>query len=215
MMKARMKRWLAWSLIGFGVLAIVTATFIARTSPANTELPPASPAAGVRLPSAQKPKPEDIRRYTVAPNEPKFIDVPAIGVKQARVIGLGLANNGQIAVPDNLYDAGWYSASAKPGQVGAMFIYGHVSSWQAEGLFYDLKKLRVRDTVTVTNGNDQQFTYRVVAIKTYPRDSVDMKSVLASIDSKPGLNLMTCAGKIIQGTNDFSERLVVYTSLET
>jgi LPXTG-site transpeptidase (sortase) family protein len=113
-----------------------------------------------------------------------------------------------------IYDAGWYNASAKPGQDGAMFIYGHVSSWQANGAFYNLKKLTAGDTITITRGDNATFTYKVVSSKIYPKDDVDMNAVLAPVDaSKPGLNLMTCTGTVIKGTSEFSDRLVVFMSL--
>jgi hypothetical protein len=45
-------------------------------------------------------------------------------------------------------------------------------------------------------------------------DSVPMNIVLTPTKSaNSGLNLMTCAGSIIKGTSEFSERLVVFTSL--
>jgi LPXTG-site transpeptidase (sortase) family protein len=129
-------------------------------------------------------------------------------------MSLGVVKNNQIAVPDNIYDAGWYNGSAKPGQKGAMFIYGHVSSWKAKGIFYNLKKLKPGDSITVTRGDDSTFTYKVVTTKIYPYNNVDMKQVLAPADqNKPGLNLMTCTGKIIKNTSEFEQRLVVFTTL--
>ncbi|HSX36820.1 MAG TPA: sortase [Patescibacteria group bacterium] len=165
-------------------------------------------------PSAVKPSATAVANYTVAPDLPKYVSIPSIGVATARVIQLGLSGNGQIATPDNIYDTGWYNGSAKPGKQGAMFIYGHVSSWQANGVFYNLKKLRPGDYVTITRGDNTTYTYQVVTSKTYPYNNVDMDEVLSPIDaSTPGLNLMTCTGQVMAGTSEFSERLVVFTKL--
>jgi sortase A len=165
-------------------------------------------------PSSTKPSPRAVASYTVAPDLPKYMNIPAIDIQQTRVIKLGHLANGEITTPDNIYDAGWYEDSAKPGQSGAMFIYGHVSSWTAEGVFYNLKKLQPGDKVTITRGDNKKFTYQVVSSKVYPHDKVDMHAVLSPTNpNKPGLNLMTCTGKIIKGTSEFSERLVVFTSL--
>jgi LPXTG-site transpeptidase (sortase) family protein len=162
-------------------------------------------------PSAVKPKPKEVSAYKVAPDLPKYISIPAIHVDSARVIGLGLKDN-QIASPANIYDAGWYQNSAKPGQAGAMFIFGHVSSWQANGVFHDLKKLKPGDKIAVTKGDNTVFNYKVVSQKVYDADNVDMNEVLAPVNpAKPGLNLLTCAGKVIKGTSNFSERLVVFS----
>ncbi|MDB5166433.1 MAG: Sortase family enzyme [Candidatus Saccharibacteria bacterium] len=166
------------------------------------------------VPSSVKPPAKAINTYRVPADNPKYIAIPAIDVGKTRTIQLGVLANGSIAVPDNIYDAGWYGASSKPGQNGAMFVYGHVSSWKANGIFYDLKKLKAGETVIVTNGANKVFTYRVINIKRYAYDKVDMGQVLAPVNPMmAGLNLMTCAGQIIKGTSEFSERLVVFTSL--
>ena len=95
-----------------------------------------------------------------------------------------------------------------------MFIFGHVSSWTANGVFHDLKKLKPGDQIAVTRGDDKVFIYQVVSSKVYSADDVDMNEVLSPVNAaKPGLNLMTCSGSVIKGTNNFSERLVVFTSL--
>lgn len=168
----------------------------------------------ISAPSSVKPANTAIVNYQVAPTLPKYIALPTISIGNTRVVRLGLSKNGSIATPDNIYDTGWYQDSAKPGEPGAMFLYGHVSSWTAQGVFYNLKKLKPGDAVKVTRGDDKIYSYQVISTKTYPSDNVDMQTVLAPIDpNTPGLNLMTCTGQVIKGTNDFSERLVVFTSL--
>jgi hypothetical protein len=38
-----------------------------------------------------------------------------------------------------------------------------------------------------------------------------MSALLSPINAgKPGLNLITCTGDVIKGTNDFTERIVVF-----
>jgi sortase A len=97
-----------------------------------------------------------------------------------------------------------------------MFIYGHVSSWTADGVFYNLKKLVTGDDITITRGDNQTYTYKVVRSEVYPYNNVPMNTVLSPSNPKvPGLNLMTCTGSVIKGTSEFNERLVVYTNLVT
>jgi sortase (surface protein transpeptidase) len=104
-------------------------------------------------------------------------------------------------VPDNIYETGWYDGSSKPGQAGAMFIYGHVSSWTANGIFYSLKKLIPGYQITIIRGDNITYTYQVVSTKIYPYNNVNMSQVLAPINSnKPGLNLMTCTGQVMSVT---------------
>jgi sortase A len=214
--KLRLGRWFGMVLIvvgiGCGAAAIVLNNRQLKpppvTSSNNSVTDESSPVA------SDKPTTEEVAKYDVAPDLPKFITIPAIKVSQVRILQLGLNAENQIATPSNVFDAGWYKASAKPGQDGAMFIYGHVSSWEANGAFHDLKKLKLGDTVKITRGDNAELTYKVIDMQIYPADDVPMDTVLAPVNNvAQGLNLMTCAGKVIEGTNDFTDRLVVYTSL--
>jgi sortase A len=166
--------------------------------------------------SSTKPTTQAVADYSVPATDPKYLSISSIGIDKARVMKLGLTRDNQIAVPSNIYNTGWYEGSVTPGQNGAMFIYGHVSSWTANGIFYNLKKLAPGDQIIVTSGNNKTFTYQVVSSKVYPYDKVDMGHVLAPIKpGAPGLSLMTCTGQIIKGTGEFNQRLVVFASLVT
>jgi LPXTG-site transpeptidase (sortase) family protein len=206
------QRSMASALIALGlVLAIIAIVLAVHDHQAGLR-PPADTTRASGEPSSKKPSATAINSYSVAPDVPKYIDIPAIGIPKTRVMQLGLTKNNQIAAPDNIYDAGWYNRSAKPGQAGAAFIYAHVSSWQADGAFYNLKKLKPGDKVYVTRGDNRQFSYQVVSLKIYDYRHVDMNQALSPVDAgKPGLNLMTCTGQVIKGTSEFNERLVVFT----
>ena len=89
-----------------------------------------------------------------------------------------------------------------------MFIYGHVSSWTADGVFYNLHKLKAGDNIVITRGDNTSYTYTVIKSRIYPYNNVPMNTVLAPVNSDmPGLNLMTCTGSVIKGTSEFNERL--------
>jgi sortase (surface protein transpeptidase) len=175
--------------------------------------PPKSVIVG-STPSAVKPTRSAVDAYTVAADVPKYIEISRIGVPKSRVIGLGTDSKGQIATPGNLFDVGWYKDSTKPGVAGAMFMYGHVSGWQANGVFYNLYQLQPGDIITVTRGDNAIYRYKVVKTKRYPRDAVDMTTALAPVTpGQEGLNLMTCAGHFDQTTGEFSDRLVAFASI--
>lgn len=212
------KKWLSSRLTGLVLIVLGISMFIGAYAISHrNSLPPVAPAnhdTPAVAPSAVKPTKQAVTAYNVPPTLPKYITIPTIGVAQTRIIQLGLTKNNQIATPDNINDTGWYKNSALPGNSGAMFIYGHVSNWTANGVFYNLKKLRAGNTITITRGDNKTYTYQVVSSKIYPYNAVDMNAVLAPIDhAKPGLNLMTCTGSVIKGTSEFNERLVVFTKL--
>jgi sortase A len=205
---------LAVALIVLGVILGIVAVGLSLHNHHTEPKPPPQALTSRSAPSSTKPAAKAVASYSVPATDPKYLAISAIGISQTRIIQLGLTKDDQVAVPDNIYDTGWYNGSAKPGQSGAMFIYGHVSSWTANGVFYNLKKLVAGDQVTVTRGDNTTYTYQVVSTKIYPYNNVDMQAVLSPIEAdKPGLNLMTCTGQVIKGTSDFNQRLVVFTSL--
>ena len=106
------------------------------------------------------------------------------------------------------------TAAPDPARTAPCSSTANVSSWTANGVFYNLKQLQPGDKVIITRGDNKTFTYQVVSSKVYNYKKVDMQAALSPIESnKPGLNLMTCTGQVIKGTSEFNERLVVFTSL--
>jgi sortase A len=206
---------IAYGLITLGIIGVVASLIIYKDQPKEPAAAKDVKSVNVaQAPSSIKPATKAVALYSVAPNLPKYISIPAIGIPNTEVIKLGLMSNGEIATPDNIFQTGWYDGSSQPGQPGAMFIYGHVSSWTSNGIFYNLKQLKAGDKIVITTGNNTVYTYQVVNSKVYGYTSVPMNTVLAPVSSdKPGLNLMTCTGSVIKGTSEFNERLVVYTSL--
>jgi LPXTG-site transpeptidase (sortase) family protein len=193
-----------------GVLAVISfADQAAAPSPVAPSVARTTPP-----PSSEKPPIQAVAEYKVAADAPKYIEIPVLGVGRTRVNGLGIQKDNRISAPANIHDAGWYQGSAKPGQPGAMFVYGHVSSPTANGVFHELKRLKPGDQITITRGDDTKYTYKVDASKTYPYNEVDMQAVLSPMKAgDQALNLMTCAGKVMRGSNEYDQRLVVFTSL--
>lgn len=166
-------------------------------------------------PSTVGPSWDALESYQVPADQPRYLRIPSIGVT-ARVYPVGLTSTGAIGSPTNVYDTAWYTGSAKPGQKGATFIDGHVSSWTTKGVFYNLKNLRPGDHLQITLGNGDNINYKVVSKKYYPSGKVDMKQVLAPIDPlKSGLNLMTCAGQVEPGTSQFDQRVAIFAEQDS
>jgi LPXTG-site transpeptidase (sortase) family protein len=167
--------------------------------------------AGDTPPKTNQPSPNDLSLYQVAPTKPRIVSIPKIGVK-ARILPEGVSKDGSLAAPSNVYDTGWYAASSLPGQQGAMLLDGHVSSWTTEGVFYNLKKLQAGDVVMIERGDAKTYQYKVVKTQTYSADAVDMNAAITPVvPGTPGLNLITCGGKVKPGTSEFTDRIVVFT----
>lgn len=166
-------------------------------------------AADNTPPSTDKPTDEAIANYKVSADMPKYINIPKLSV-QARIISMSVKASGELKAPGNVYDGGWYSSSSKPGENGAMLIDGHISSWTTKGVFYGINTLKAGDEIKITRGDDKVFTYKVVSVSVSPVDQLNMADVLVSADTaRPGLNLISCMGDVIPGTNEFDKRVVV------
>lgn len=164
------------------------------------------------VPSTIKPTASAVASYVVAPTVPRYLIIPKLSV-DARIISVGVNSQGALETPSNVYDTAWYNESAQPGQLGAMLINGHISSWTTHGVFYGLKTLQPGDAIDIQGGNGAVFTYQVVKTQIYAANSVDMAMAMKSIKpGKPGLNLISCTGDVISGTSEFNERIIVFAS---
>lgn len=200
--------FLALILLSFGVYVAVSGMKLNK----NIQGAHASAQATKEKPDETQPTTEDLNTYTVAPDMPRFIYLDKFNEK-GRVRHLGTNSKGAMQAPNNVFDAGWYNQSAKPGSAGgASVIAGHVSGLTRPGVFHNLKRLNQGDTITIERGDGSLLKYAVVATEVYDADKVDMNKVMVSHDTaKHGLNLITCTGQY-QGTT-YTQRLVVYTEL--
>lgn len=160
----------------------------------------------------EKP-PQNIGGYAVSPDMPRFIRINDISVN-ARVLRMGIRQNGELQAPGNIYDAGWYDGSSKPGEHGAMVIDGHVHGPTSPGVFIKLTNLKKGARIEIERGDGKKFIYKVHSTKSYPADSVDMNAAMVSkVAGKPGLSLITCGGDL-NSANEYSERHIVFAVME-
>ena len=188
------------------VVAQVSKVASAQTLAATTDAPS---APGV--PSEKPVTQGTLASYKVAADSPRFIRIARLGV-QSRVTPVGLLGNGALDTPKNIYDTGWYKASSKPGENGAMLLVGHVHGPTAPGVFYNIKNLVAGDEIAVERGDGKTIKYKVVKKEQVPVDKVDMAASLTPVTpNKPGLNLMTCGGKYNTAKSEYEDRVIVYT----
>lgn len=158
-----------------------------------------------------KPTIDDLSTYKVAADAPRVLTIKKLNVA-ARIRPMELNSDKTIQAPKSIYDAGWYTGSAKPGETGAVFIDGHASGATHFGLFGYLTLLKIGDELSVEKGNGELLTYRVVHTEKVPLNAIDMVKALAPYEGvKKGLNLMTCTGKWLDDDKTLDHRVIVYT----
>lgn len=209
---------MAMAVVIFIVGIFVSVMTIKTNSDAKAQVSALSQHDDNAPPDETKPTSSSISSYQVAPELPKFIKIPSLSVN-GRVKSLDVTKDNALQAPRNIYDAGWYSASAKPGDSGsngAILIDGHVHGPTKPGIFSSIKNLKSNDIVTIQRGDDKVFNYKVVKVQNYDSKTLDMGIALASIQpGVPGLNLITCGGKFNQSTGQYEQRTIVFTVLQS
>lgn len=155
--------------------------------------------------------PDALAEYKVASDAPRLLTVESIGVR-ARILPMGVNPDNSLQAPINIYDSGWYTESAKPGQPGAAVVDAHASGPTRMGLFAYLDTMQQGDRVQVERGDGTVLEYEVVAVETTAIDAVDMQKVLKPYgDATEGLNLITCTGQWLKDQRTYNQRAIVYT----
>lgn len=158
-------------------------------------------------------KPGNIGGYQVAPDLPKYIKIPSLNVN-ARVKPMGVTSSNELQAPSNIFDAGWYNASAHPGDDGgngAVLIDGHVHGPSLPGVFVAIKSLRAGDVIEIVRGDNKVFSYTVVKTQQYSAANLNLGVALGSVQpGKPGLNLITCGGTYDHSAQQYTERTIVF-----
>ena len=143
--------------------------------------------------------------------EPQVIEIPSLHVK-ATIEEVGRLDNGQMGVPQDPDQAGWFSPGTKPGGRGSSVIAGHVDSKTGPAVFYELDKMEIGDEVLIHGEDGEIVRFAVVKKVAYPRTDAPVDTIFGFTYGS-GLNLITCTGSWDRKAKTHDDRLVVYTEL--
>lgn len=165
--------------------------------------PRSSPAARDRV-SNVSPAPATSTVIT-----PVRLEIPAIGVN-APVESVGVDERGEMAIPEQVDQVGWYRFGAAPGsQAGSVVMSGHIdSAQQGLGAFAHLGDLRAGDMVSVMDGSGRTLKYRVIGKEAFAKTSVPLPS-LFSRQGTARLTLITCGGAFDSTARSYLDNIVV------
>lgn len=146
------------------------------------------------------------------PELPVRLVIPSIGVDApVQYVGLDASGSGEMGIPSNFTDVGWYEGGVRPGMRGSAVIAGHYNGKGVpEAVFYDLNSLQVGDEVVVVSAERVEDIFEVVKVETYDYDAAT-SDVFLSTDGKARLNLITCSGEWLPEQKLFNKRTVVFT----
>lgn len=126
--------------------------------------------------------------------KPTGLHIEAIGVS-ADIKPHGVdRSTGQMDVPHNVFDVGWYMYGPSPGDPGSAVLAAHVDLYgQGPGVFFDLDRLEPGDVISVSFDDGTDALFDVWAATTYRKDQLPT-DVLFNRDGPPTLSLVTCGG---------------------
>ena len=147
--------------------------------------------------------------YNVAPDRPRFLSIEKLGIKNSRVIEVGVRDNGEMGTPYNIYDTGWYVHSSKPGTGGTLVMDGHNGGPTMVGVFKKLPELKDGDIIEIERGDGAHFKYAVKENYPVPLSEADKHMPKAMESPEPGsesLTLITCTGEWSQPRRTYLKR---------
>jgi hypothetical protein len=139
---------------------------------------------------------------------PVALIVPAIGVR-TKLIRLGTTSAGTLQVPKTTSEAGWYTASARPGAIGPAVIAGHVDSAAGEGIFFQLRRLRPGDKVFVRRADGTVAQFVITAVRFYIKTRFPTSAVYGPVPYA-AIRLITCGGVFDHATGSYLSNVVAY-----
>ncbi len=190
-------------VVAVGTLVVLKNHNVPSKEPAKT------PVVTYSTDKPDEKAPDEQYKWIGGATDPKKIKISSIGV-DAFVQNVGVDQNKQIAVPNNVHLAGWFVDSVIPGNTGLSIIDGHVDgATQPNAVFRNLPKVKSGDTVDIEMGDGSIKTYEVFDIKTIKTE--DAPSVLYSQDIKVSkqLNLITCIGTFDRTSHSYDQRVIV------
>lgn len=192
-------------LIAFALLGAID--YFKRTQ--TGVVAPSASLTVVDTPDVSEKKPAAITdSYTVDAGQPRVITIPSLH-ETAYIQRVGIASNGAMATPNNIYFTGWYIKSVAPGDPGVSIINGHAGGRYADGVFRHLRSLKQDDELSIQMGNLSWRKFAVVSAKTYPVG--DAAAALykddPTIDKE--LHLITCDGVFNDSAQSYNERTIV------
>lgn len=145
-----------------------------------------------------KPTQKEIEEYVVDAGSPRYLTIEYMDRYNARIFAVGTKGaNNELAAPSNIYDAGWYANSGKPGEGKTILMDGHRGGpTEKNGIFNNLESLPIGSIIKIERGDGVIFEYQVVENDTYPSDSNEImtKAIQSPEEGKESLSIITCTG---------------------
>jgi LPXTG-site transpeptidase (sortase) family protein len=139
---------------------------------------------------------------------PARFEADSVGISML-VRPVGVATNGQMALPPSPAVMGWYEYGPRPGdKEGATVLAAHRDMPDfGTGPAARLERLRRGDVLTVRSGSIVR-RYRVTQVAHLEKEGLDLEAIFDRT-GPARLHVITCGGRFDQATHTYEENLVV------
>lgn len=217
--------------MAIAVLAAVAAAAVLLFAPAVTVGDPSSVEAQLRLPTRQpavttieptsgtepagggSPVANTVNLLeelaNPSPAVPVRLRVDVLGV-DAPIESYGIDASGEMDVPANVSDVGWYRYGPVPGERGSAVLAAHVDlASQGPGVFFGLDSIEPGDRMMITFSDGSEQWFAATARTTYEKEELPLDAIF-SRSGNPVLTLITCGGGFNRTIQRYDSNVVVY-----
>jgi hypothetical protein len=169
----------------------------------------AAPAPSDAASGAARPEgPAAAARPAPAPAPPRELTLPSGTTAPVRLADV--APSGELSVPDDSAELGWWVGGAPPGAgAGTTLIAGHVDTARfGLGVFAELADLAPGEVVTVADGLGAAHSY--VVTETVQIEKTALPGELFDVTGPPRLALVTCGGLFDEETGRYRDNVIVW-----
>ena len=125
---------------------------------------------------------------------------------------VGFDVDGWMEVPQSASVVAWFTGSPAPGELGPSIIIGHVDMNGKPGVFFNLKKLKQGDAISVIRSDGKIVKFLVTKTASYLKADFPTATVYGDIDHK-GLRLITCGGIFDKKSKHYLSNIIVFAKL--
>jgi LPXTG-site transpeptidase (sortase) family protein len=157
--------------------------------------------------------PEGNSRESGDPPTGPMLVIPKLGV-DAPIVAEGIdetpGNVGNLAIPTDVRDVGWWAGGPAPGQAGTAVFASHRTE---DGVFWTLPNLQAGDTIKITGTNGHTTLWKVTSVQQLLK--ADLPDSVWVNAGPPKLALVTCGGIFNYSTGHYNDNIIVWAAPAT
>ncbi len=167
------------------------------------------PVAEQSAAPAPAPDPVPAEPAPGAAGTPVRLQLPTLGI-DSPVIPIGVTGSGELEIPEDVDDIGWYRYGPAPGAVeGSAVLSGHVdSARQGPGPFARLGELAEGDILVVVDETGAARSFTVLAREAWPKSEVPLDRIFDRGGSGR-LVLITCGGDFDADSGHYEDNIAI------